>query len=211
MCFFSWKQWMTFSIAQSSTELDWKSSCRQIFWECCIYMEVASCWVFRKIPIQDERNNALAVFSKAITKAELKVYCTVDVQLHIIDSSCLKKKKISWKALWTVCVLQCLDRLRKMHLPKLSESCMDDLVELSWVQSCYKKKNRWQRLLSVEFPFSFFLCAGTSRCSGEGSCMRMLLLIHCIYSGTLDIKATDWWWLKAFRNMLLFARSPYCC
>lgn len=65
---------MTFSTSQSSTELDWKSSFRQIFWECCIYMEVASCWGFRKMPIQDKRNNALAVFGNAITNADLKVY-----------------------------------------------------------------------------------------------------------------------------------------
>lgn len=54
-------------------------------------------------------------------------------------------------------MLQCLDQLRKMHLPKLSESCMDDFVELSWAQSCSKKKNRRQILLSIDLPFSFLL------------------------------------------------------
>lgn len=31
----------------------------------------------------------------------------------------------------------------------------------------------------------------TSLCSGEGSCIHMLLLIDCVYSDTMDIKATD--------------------
>lgn len=31
------------------------------------------------------------MFAKAITSADLKVRCTVDVQLHILDSSCIKK------------------------------------------------------------------------------------------------------------------------
>lgn len=37
-------------------------------------------------------------------------------------------------------MLQCLDQLRKMHLPKLSESFVDDLVELSWAVLLQKEK-----------------------------------------------------------------------
>lgn len=81
------------------------------------------------------------MFDKAVANVDLKVCCSIDVQLHILDSSCIKKKKKrSWKALWAVCVLQCLDQLRKMHLPKLSESFVDDLVELSWAVLLQKEK-----------------------------------------------------------------------
>lgn len=33
------------------------------------------------------------MFGKAVANVDLKVCCSIDVQLHILDSSCIKKKK----------------------------------------------------------------------------------------------------------------------
>lgn len=70
---------------------------------------------------------------------------------------------------------------------------MDNLVELSWAQSCYKKKNRWQRLLSIELLFYLFIyfCRDLPVLRAGKPHTYMLLLIHCIYSDTVDIEATD--------------------
>lgn len=130
------------------------------------------------------------MFGKAVANVDFKVCCSIDVQLHILDSSCIKKKKRSWKALWAVCVLQCLDQLRKMHLPKLSESFVDDLVELSWAVLLQKEKQMAKTAEhKIAIFFLYFRC--TSPCSGEGSCLHMLLLINCIYSDSVDTKAAD--------------------
>lgn len=179
---------MTFSTAQSSTELDWKSSCRQIFWECCIYMEVASCWGFRKMPIQDKRNNALAVFGNAITNADLKVYW---------HSWCSHPRQLVYK---------------KKSLGKLFEQSVCCSVWISWEKCTYQSflKAAWMTLLNflghslvakrktdgkycwalICHFLSFFIFAGTSLCLGEGSRIHVLLLINCIYSDTMDIKVT---------------------
>lgn len=75
-----------------------------------------------------------------------------------------------------------------MHLANLSESFVDDLVELSWAQSHCRKKNRQQRLLSIKLPFPFLIFVGASPCSVVESCLHMLFLINCIYSVIVDIK-----------------------
>lgn len=128
------------------------------------------------------------MFGKVVTNVDFKVCCSVDVQLHILYSSC--KKKFLESSLGSL-LLQCLDQLRKMHLANLSESFVDDLVELSWAQSNCRKNNRQQRLLSIKLPFSFLIFVGASPCSVVETCLHMLFLINCIYSVIVDIKAAD--------------------
>lgn len=130
------------------------------------------------------------MFGKVVTNVDFKVCCSVDVQLHILYSSC--KKKVLESSLGSL-LLQCLDQLRKMHLANLSESFVDDLVELSWAQSHCRKNNsnRQQRLLSIKLPFFFLIFVGASPCSVVETCLHMLFLINCICSVIVDIKAAD--------------------
>lgn len=67
------------------------------------------------------------MFGKEITNVDLEVCCSVDVQLHILDSSCILKKKSLGK-LFGQSVAAVFGSVRKMHLPKLSESFVDDPV-----------------------------------------------------------------------------------
>lgn len=188
--FFSWKQWVVFSTAWSSTELDWKNQAARKY-----FGNAAPTWKWQAIEPSEKsppkiKNNAFAMFGKAVANVDLKVCCSIDVQLHILDSSCIKKKKGLGKLFGqSVCCSVWISWEKCTYQSFLKALWMTLLSSLG--QSCCRKKNRWQRLLSIKLPFSFFIFVCTSPCSGEGSCLHMLLLINCIYSDPVDIKAAD--------------------